>query len=98
MGQSSKLVATTSCCAGAGVTRPSIACSCASRNGRRLPSRPPPEVCIAAGEIMSAAAHSYVITPPPPAASAGTDKVCPELLIWCVGRNYEGHIREHGHG
>src|SRR5207302_2380942 len=98
MGQSSKLVATTSCCAGAGVTRPSIACSCASRNRRRLPSRPPPKVCIAAGEIMSAAAHSYVITPPPQAAIAiaGTDKMFPVRRIWCVGRNYEEHIREMG--
>src|SRR5207247_10850438 len=98
MGQSSKLVATTSCCAGAGVTRPSIACSCASRNRRRLPSRPPPEVCIAAGGTMSAAAHSYVIAPPPQAAIAiaGTDKMFPVRRIWCVGRNYEEHIREMG--
>src|SRR6266702_2611831 len=96
---SSRRVATTSCCAGEDVTPPSIACSCASRNRRRLPSRPPPEVCIAAGEIMSAAAHSYVMAPPPQAAIAvaGTDKMFPVRRIWCVGRNYEEHIREMGH-
>jgi len=47
---------------------------------------------------MSAAAHSYVITPPPQAAIAiaGTDKMFPVRRIWCVGRNYEEHIREMG--
>src|SRR5260221_598936 len=86
-------------CAGVEVTRPSIACSCATRTRRRSPSRPPPEVSIAAGEIMSAAAHSYVIAPPPQAAIAvaGTDKMFPVRRIWCVGRNYEEHIREMGH-
>jgi fumarylpyruvate hydrolase len=43
-------------------------------------------------------AHSYVIPPPPqPAiAVAGTDKTFPVRRIWCVGRNYEEHIREMG--
>jgi fumarylpyruvate hydrolase len=47
---------------------------------------------------MSAAAHSYVIAPPPQAAIAvaGTDKMFPVRRIWCVGRNYEEHIREMG--
>jgi fumarylpyruvate hydrolase len=48
---------------------------------------------------MSAAAKSYVITPPTQAAIAvaGTDKMFPVRRIWCVGRNYEEHIREMGH-
>ena len=48
---------------------------------------------------MSAAAKSYVITPPAQAAIAvaGTDKMFPVRRIWCVGRNYEEHIREMGH-
>ena len=43
--------------------------------------------------------QSYVITPPKQAtiAVAGTDKVFPVRRIWCVGRNYEEHIREMGH-
>src|SRR5262245_18479668 len=47
---------------------------------------------------MSASAHSYVIAPPPQAAIAvaGTDKMFPVRRIWCVGRNYEEHIREMG--
>ncbi len=47
---------------------------------------------------MSAAAHSYVIAPPPQAAIAvaGAGKVFPVRRIWCVGRNYEEHIREMG--
>jgi fumarylpyruvate hydrolase len=47
---------------------------------------------------MSANAHSYVIPPPPqPAiAVAGTDNTFPVRRIWCVGRNYEEHIREMG--
>src|SRR5262249_51316443 len=47
---------------------------------------------------MSASAHSYVIAPPPKAAIAvaGTDKMFPVRRIWCVGRNYEEHIREMG--
>jgi fumarylpyruvate hydrolase len=47
---------------------------------------------------MSAAAHSYVIAPPPQAAIAvaGADKMFPVRRIWCVGRNYEEHIREMG--
>ena len=48
---------------------------------------------------MSADAKSYVITPPTQAviAVAGTDKMFPVRRIWCVGRNYEEHIREMGH-
>ena len=48
---------------------------------------------------MSANANSYVITPPTQAAIAvaGTDKMFPVRRIWCVGRNYEEHIREMGH-
>ena len=48
---------------------------------------------------MSAAAKSYVITPPTQAAIAvaGIDKMFPVRRIWCVGRNYEEHIREMGH-
>ena len=47
---------------------------------------------------MSASAHSYVIAPPAQAAIAvaGTDKMFPVRRIWCVGRNYEEHIREMG--
>ena len=43
--------------------------------------------------------ESYVITPlPRPAiAVADTDKTFPVRRIWCVGRNYEEHIREMGH-
>ena len=42
--------------------------------------------------------QSYVITPPKQAtiAVAGTEKVFPVRRIWCVGRNYEEHIREMG--
>jgi fumarylpyruvate hydrolase len=48
---------------------------------------------------MSADAKSYVITPPTQAviAVAGNDKMFPVRRIWCVGRNYEEHIREMGH-
>jgi fumarylpyruvate hydrolase len=44
------------------------------------------------------AAH-YVITPParPVIAVAGTGKTFPVRRIWCIGRNYEEHIREMGH-
>jgi fumarylpyruvate hydrolase len=43
-------------------------------------------------------ADSYVITPPPQPviAVAGTAKTFPVRRIWCVGRNYEEHIREMG--
>ena len=43
--------------------------------------------------------QSYVITPPKQAtiAVAGIEKVFPVRRIWCVGRNYEEHIREMGH-
>ena len=43
--------------------------------------------------------ESYVIAPPPRPAIAvvGTDKTFPVRRIWCVGRNYEEHIREMGH-
>ena len=48
---------------------------------------------------MSEDATGYVITPPPRATIAvtGTDKTFPVRRIWCVGRNYEEHIREMGH-
>jgi fumarylpyruvate hydrolase len=48
---------------------------------------------------MSADARSYVITPPPRAAIAvaGSDQAFPVRRIWCVGRNYEEHIKEMGH-
>jgi fumarylpyruvate hydrolase len=44
-------------------------------------------------------AGNYVISPPPRAviAVAGTDKTFPVRRIWCVGRNYEEHVREMGH-
>ena len=44
-------------------------------------------------------ADDYVIPPPPQAAIAveGTQKKFPVRRIWCVGRNYEEHIREMGH-
>ena len=47
---------------------------------------------------MTADAHSYVVPPPPQAsiAVAGADKRFPVRRIWCVGRNYEEHIREMG--
>ena len=48
---------------------------------------------------MPAVADSYVIPPPPRSAIAvaGSDKTFPVRRIWCVGRNYEEHIREMGH-
>jgi fumarylpyruvate hydrolase len=47
----------------------------------------------------SRADDRYVIIPPPRAeiAIAGSDKTYPVRRIWCVGRNYEEHIREMGH-
>ena len=47
---------------------------------------------------MTADAHSYVVPPPPQAsiAVAGADKRFPVRRVWCVGRNYEEHIREMG--
>ena len=47
---------------------------------------------------MTIDAHSYVVSPPPQAAIAvaGADKRFPVRRIWCVGRNYEEHIREMG--
>jgi fumarylpyruvate hydrolase len=47
---------------------------------------------------MSEDATSYVIKPPPRSTIAvtGTDKTFPVRRIWCVGRNYEEHIREMG--
>jgi fumarylpyruvate hydrolase len=43
-------------------------------------------------------ADEYVVPPPPQAAIAvaGTQKKFPVRRIWCVGRNYEEHIREMG--
>jgi fumarylpyruvate hydrolase len=48
---------------------------------------------------MSQDSHRYVIPPPPQAAIAvaGSNLVFPVRRIWCVGRNYEEHIREMGH-
>jgi fumarylpyruvate hydrolase len=48
---------------------------------------------------MSVAAKDYVIAPPPQAAIAvaGSNEVFPVRRIWCVGRNYEEHIKEMGH-
>jgi fumarylpyruvate hydrolase len=45
------------------------------------------------------AADNYVIPPPVQAAIAvtGTNQTFPVRRIWCVGRNYEEHIREMGH-
>jgi len=42
---------------------------------------------------------SYVIPPPPQAAIAvsGSSQTFPVRRIWCVGRNYEEHIKEMGH-
>jgi fumarylpyruvate hydrolase len=50
-------------------------------------------------QVMNQDAARYVIPPPRQAviAVAGTDKVFPVRRIWCVGRNYEEHIREMGH-
>jgi fumarylpyruvate hydrolase len=47
---------------------------------------------------MSADKEQYVIPPPPQPAIAvsGTQKKFPVRRIWCVGRNYEEHIREMG--
>ena len=47
---------------------------------------------------MSMSVENYVISPPPqPAiAVAGSDKKFPVRRIWCVGRNYEEHIKEMG--
>jgi fumarylpyruvate hydrolase len=45
------------------------------------------------------AGNHYVITPPPQPSIpvAGTGKAFPVRRIWCVGRNYEEHIKEMGH-
>src|SRR5215207_1439544 len=45
------------------------------------------------------AEKDYVIAPAPQASIpvAGTGKSFPVRRIWCVGRNYEEHIREMGH-
>jgi fumarylpyruvate hydrolase len=42
---------------------------------------------------------STVIAPPPQPtiAVAGSDQVFPVRRVWCVGRNYEEHIKEMGH-
>ena len=44
-------------------------------------------------------APRYVIPPPaqPAIAIAGSSELFPVRRIWCVGRNYEEHIREMGH-
>src|SRR3954467_230662 len=48
---------------------------------------------------MSVDTKTYVITPAPQASIpvAGTGKSFPVRRIWCVGRNYEEHIKEMGH-
>jgi len=48
---------------------------------------------------MSTDAKSYVIAQPPQPAIpvAGTGKYFPVRRLWCVGRNYEEHIKEMGH-
>jgi fumarylpyruvate hydrolase len=48
---------------------------------------------------MSSDSKKYVIDPAPQPALAvvGTDRLFPVRRIWCVGRNYEEHIREMGH-
>jgi fumarylpyruvate hydrolase len=48
---------------------------------------------------MNASAKSYVIPPPaqPSIPVAGTGMAFPVRRIWCVGRNYEEHIKEMGH-
>jgi fumarylpyruvate hydrolase len=50
-------------------------------------------------DVKNRVEESYVIAPPkqPAIAVAGSDKVFPVRRIWCVGRNYEEHIREMGH-
>jgi fumarylpyruvate hydrolase len=47
---------------------------------------------------MSNDAKNYVIAPPPQPviAVAGTSKTFPVRRLWCVGRNYEEHIKEMG--
>ncbi|HTP90237.1 MAG TPA: fumarylacetoacetate hydrolase family protein, partial [Xanthobacteraceae bacterium] len=47
---------------------------------------------------MSTDTKSYVIPPPaqPAIAVAGADKYFPVRRLWCVGRNYEEHIKEMG--
>jgi fumarylpyruvate hydrolase len=48
---------------------------------------------------MNPEAKSFVIPPPPQAAIAvaGSTQLFPMRRIWCVGRNYEEHIKEMGH-
>ncbi len=48
---------------------------------------------------MSSDSRKYVIDPAPQPVLAvvGTDRLFPVRRIWCVGRNYEEHIREMGH-
>jgi hypothetical protein len=48
---------------------------------------------------MSTDTTGYVIPPPPQAAIAiaGSSQTFPVRRIWCVGRNYEEHIKEMGH-
>jgi fumarylpyruvate hydrolase len=48
---------------------------------------------------MSTDAKNFVIPPPaqPAIPVAGADKSFPVRRLWCVGRNYEEHIKEMGH-
>src|SRR5262245_59911087 len=97
--------ATRSCCAKADATPRSIACSSATRSRRRrlrlrLPRDfSPTERGIMSTAVAEHASQSYVIPPPKQGAIevVGSDKMFPVRRIWCVGRNYEEHIREKGH-
>src|SRR5438105_483492 len=89
-----------SCCARVAATPRSIACNCATSSPRHAwQSSPRPEPRRTERSRMSEDASAYIIAPParPAIAVAGTQKTFPVRRIWCVGRNYEEHIREMGH-
>ena len=46
---------------------------------------------------MSAAKYVIPVPAQPAIAVAGSSEVFPVRRIWCVGRNYEEHIKEMGH-